>query len=92
MAPKYRNPSMTGAPQDNMTQEPYIVVISEINMVGRSNGWWVDIGASHHVCYDRAIFKTYTNVENKKVLLGDSHTTTVVGTGDVELKFTSGKI
>ena len=37
------------------------------------------------------MFKTYTNVENKKVLLGDSHTTTVAGTGDVELKFTSGK-
>ncbi|RZB86226.1 Retrovirus-related Pol polyprotein from transposon TNT 1-94 [Glycine soja] len=37
------------------------------------------------------MFKTYTNVENKKVLLGDSHTTTAAGTGDVELKFTSGK-
>ena len=37
------------------------------------------------------MFKTYTNVENKKVLLGDSHTTTIVGTRDVELKFTSRK-
>ena len=74
-----------------MTQEPYIVVITEINMIGGSDGWWVDTGASRHVCYDRAMFKTYTNVENKKVLLGDSHTTTVAGTGDVELKFTSGK-
>ncbi|RZB51885.1 Retrovirus-related Pol polyprotein from transposon TNT 1-94, partial [Glycine soja] len=91
MARKCRNPSMTGAPQANMTQEPYIAVITEINMIGGSDGWWVDTGASRHVCYDRAMFKTYTNVENKKVLLGDSHTTTVAGTGNVELKFTSGK-
>ncbi|KAF1866344.1 hypothetical protein Lal_00024353 [Lupinus albus] len=29
--------------------------------------------------------------DNKKVLLGDSHTTIVAGTSDVELKFTFGK-
>ena len=57
---------MTGAPQANMTQEQYIAVITKINMIGGSDGWWVDTGASRHVCYDRAKFKTYTNVENKK--------------------------
>ena len=35
--------------------------------------------------------KTYSEAEDKKVLLGDSHTTVVAGTRDVELKFTSGK-
>ena len=60
-------------------------------MIGGSDGWWVDTSASRHVCYDCAMIKTYTNVENKKVLLGDSHTTIVAGTGDVELKFTSRK-
>jgi len=75
-----------------IAQESYIAVTTEINMIGESDGWWVDTGASCHVCYDRATFKTYTNVEKKeKVLLGDSHTTTIVGTGDVELKFTSRK-
>ena len=34
MAHKCRNPSMTGAPQDNMTQEPSIAMITEINMIG----------------------------------------------------------
>ena len=37
------------------------------------------------------MFKTYKAVDDKKVLLGDAHTTTVAGIGDVELKFTSGK-
>ncbi|XP_028223590.1 uncharacterized protein LOC114405140 [Glycine soja] len=82
---------LTVSHNNTMTQEPYIAVITEINMIGGSDGWWVDTGASRHVCYDRAMFKTYMNVENKKVLLGDSHTTIVAGTGDVELKFTSGK-
>ena len=69
-------------------QESYIVVITKINMIEGSDGWWVDTDASRHVYYDRVMFKTYTN---KKVLLGDSHTSTVTGTGDVELKFTSEK-
>jgi len=56
MARKCRNPLMIGAPQANMTQEPYIVVITEIDMIGGSDGWWVDTVASRHVCYDRAMF------------------------------------
>ncbi|XP_073219740.1 uncharacterized protein [Cicer arietinum] len=54
-------------------------------------GWWIDIGASRHVCYDRAMFKTYAASEYKKVLLGYSHTTNVACIGDVELIFTFGK-
>ncbi|XP_058727108.1 uncharacterized protein LOC131598537 [Vicia villosa] len=77
--------------QINMTDEPFVAMITEVNMVGRSDGWWIDTGASRHVCYDRAMFKTYTIAEDKKVLLGDAHTTNVAGIGDVELKFTSGK-
>lgn len=37
------------------------------------------------------MFKTYTNAEDKKVLLGDAHTTNVIGIGDVKLNFTSRK-
>ena len=66
-------------------------MISEIHLVGGSEGWWVDTGASLHVCYDRAMFSTYTAVDDQKVLLGVSHTTTVAGIGNVEIKFTSGK-
>ncbi|GJY33693.1 putative polyprotein, partial [Tanacetum coccineum] len=67
-------------------------MISEINLIGGSEGWWVDCGATIHVFYDRSMFKTYTvTFEDKKVLLGDHHTTNVAGIGNVELKFTSGK-
>jgi len=60
-------------------------------VVGGSGGWWIDIGASRHVSYDRAMFKTYTPAKDKTVLMGDFHTTKVAGIGDVELQFTSGK-
>ncbi|MCI09479.1 hypothetical protein A2U01_0030565 [Trifolium medium] len=56
----------------NLTEEPYVAMIIEINMVGGSNGWWIDTGATRH--------------------MGNAHTSDVAGIGDVELKFTSGKI
>lgn len=37
------------------------------------------------------MFKTYINVEDKKVILGYAHTTNVVEIGGVKLNFTSGK-
>jgi len=66
-------------------------MITEINMVGGSDGWWMDTCASRHVCFDRAMFKTYTAAEDQKVLLEDSNTTEVAGIGAMELKFTSRK-
>ena len=78
-------------PPANLSDEQLVTMISEVNIVGGSEGWWVDTGASRHVCYDRAVFKSYSDAEDKKVLLGDSHTTIVAGIGEVELKFTSGK-
>lgn len=80
------------APQANMLEEPLVAMIAEINMIGGSDGWWIDSGAARHVCYDRSLFKSYSETEDKKVLLGDSHTTTVLGTGEVDLAFTSGKV
>lgn len=65
----------------NLDDEQFIALITEINVIGDSDGWWLDIDSSRHVCYDRAMFKTYTN---KKVLMGVTHTTNVVDIGEVE--------
>ena len=72
----------------NLIEEKLIVMISEINIVGGSERLWVDTYTSRHVCYDHALFKTYSGAENKNVLLSDSYSTKVVGTNEVELKLT----
>ena len=48
-------------------------------------GWWVDFGASVHVCNDRAQFKSYEEAIDKKVLMGSDSETKVVRQGTVEL-------
>ncbi|GKF54542.1 hypothetical protein Tco_0164882 [Tanacetum coccineum] len=54
--------------------------------------WWIDSGATTHVCKDRCWFKTYEPVEDGSVLyMGDAHFAPVHGKGSVVLEFSSGK-
>ncbi|GJV93957.1 zinc finger, CCHC-type containing protein [Tanacetum coccineum] len=54
--------------------------------------WWIDSGATTHVCKDCCWFKTYESVEDGSVLyMGDDHFAPVHGKGSVTLEFSSGK-
>ncbi|CAL1413330.1 unnamed protein product [Linum trigynum] len=69
-------------------------MIQELHMAGvmTSADWWYDSGATAHICNKRAMFKDYTeSTEGHEVLLGDHRTIKVLGSGTVELFFTSGK-
>ena len=78
--------------QANVIEEPLVAMVTKINILEGLGGWWIDSGATKHVCYDKTWFKTYTILdEKKKIMLGDSHTIEVVGIGEVLLKFTSGR-
>jgi hypothetical protein len=55
--------------------------------------WWVDSGATIHVCKDRSWFKTYESMNDGSILhMGNESTALVHGRGCVDLKFSSGKI
>ena len=54
--------------------------------------WWIDLGATSHVCKDRRWFKTYEPVEDGSVLhMGNESIAPVLGRGSVLLEFSSRK-
>nr|GEZ73559.1 hypothetical protein [Tanacetum cinerariifolium] len=53
---------------------------------------WYDSCATTHVCNNRDLFKTYKEIEDgHAVMMGDNYTSKVIGLGNVEIQFTSGK-
>jgi len=56
-----------------------------------SVGWFRDSSASVYIHKDRAQFKSYEKVIDKKVLMGNHFVAKVLGQGTIELQFTLGK-
>nr|GEX29281.1 zinc finger, CCHC-type [Tanacetum cinerariifolium] len=55
--------------------------------------WWVDSGATVHVCKDRCWFKTYVSLNDRSILhMVNESTALVHGHGYVDLRFSSGKV
>ena len=77
--------------QANLVKEDLVAMITIVNVIGGSEGWWLDTGASRHVCHSLTLFRKYNKTEYKNILLGDHHRTKVTVVGEVILKFTSSK-
>ncbi|XP_070047091.1 uncharacterized protein [Nicotiana tomentosiformis] len=67
-------------------------MLSECNLVGNPKEWWIDSGATRHVCTVKEAFATYSTVGPKEELsMGNTATTKIEGYGKISLKMTSGK-
>ncbi|KAH9672197.1 hypothetical protein KPL70_017637 [Citrus sinensis] len=76
-----------------MVSEMQIGMITETNMAEtKSYDWWLDSGATIHVCNDKKFFLSYKEeTEGQMVLIGNNNAAIVAGKGVVEINFTSGK-
>ncbi|GJW32216.1 zinc finger, CCHC-type containing protein [Tanacetum coccineum] len=75
-------------------QNYYVTYASEAYFVKDDDvAWWVDSGATVHVCKDRCWFKTYESLNDGSILyMGNESTALVHRRGCVDLRFSSGKI
>nr|GEU77464.1 zinc finger, CCHC-type [Tanacetum cinerariifolium] len=72
----------------------YVTYVSEAFFVQDDDvAWWVDYGATVHICKDRCWFKTYESLNDRSILhMGNESTALVHGHGCVDLRFSSGKV
>ncbi|CAN1841482.1 Retrovirus-related Pol polyprotein from transposon TNT 1-94, partial [Linum perenne] len=91
-APKKQN---KGKGQANVVEDDvddFCVVLSECNMVGNPREWWIDSGATRHVCVVNEMFSSYASSHAvEKLYMGNSSTTHIEGSKKICMKMTSGK-
>ncbi|XP_047973467.1 rosmarinate synthase-like [Salvia hispanica] len=69
-----------------------VAMVSDVDHGNNPNEWFVDTGATCHVCSERSVFSTYKSVGGRKVRMGNQASSEVVGVGNVFLKLGFGKV
>ena len=77
---------------ENASNISFYAIVSEVNLVGNTKEWWVDTGATRHICSDKKMISSYETInDGEQLFMGNSSTSKVEGKGKVILKMTSGK-
>ncbi|KAL6538065.1 hypothetical protein OROGR_012053 [Orobanche gracilis] len=71
--------------------EEVSTMLIETNMVENHRAWYVDTGATRHVCFENDIFSSYTVTDGKKLRMTNSASSMMARVGNMVLKLTSGK-
>ncbi|XP_073137784.1 uncharacterized protein [Henckelia pumila] len=66
-------------------------VIFEANMVDHPKEWFIDTGATRHVCADKDLFSKYTPISGRELYMGNNATSKIVGLGKVFVQTRGGK-
>ena len=90
---KKKEANMVNDISKDMSEIDLCATVSEVNLVGSNpREWWIDTGATRHVCSDKAIFSSLqASNAGEKLYMGNSATSAIEGEGTVILKMTSGK-
>ncbi|GJU03186.1 phloem protein 2-like protein [Tanacetum coccineum] len=75
--PKRANPRQANMVDENVDMIAMVsdvcAMISEVNLVGTNNsGWWIDTGATRHVCADKSMFHSFRAVDLRAYLFATS--------------------
>ena len=94
--PRRNNKNHEANVVDNITQDVSDINLStmvfEVNLVGSNpKEWWIDTGATRHVCSTKKMFTSFEPLNGEKVFMGNFAFFAVEGQGKVLLKMTSGK-
>ena len=91
--PKKKHPQANVTEVDDVSDMILSVVVSEVNFIGsNTKEWWVDIGATRHVCSDKNMFSSYHSIDNgEQLFISNSSYSKVEGQGKVVLQMTSDK-
>ncbi|KAF8113490.1 hypothetical protein N665_0049s0006 [Sinapis alba] len=85
-------PTVGDVNKANLVENHFVVVVSETYIMTNYIDWWIDIGATKHVCSDVSMFVTYEQgFSGEKLYMGSASAATIEGKGKVILKLTSGK-
>ena len=58
------NITEVGKLSENSSNISFSTVVSEVNLVGNTKEWWVDTGATRHICLDKKIFSSYEAIND----------------------------
>ena len=66
---------------DDVSDMNLLAVVSEVNFNGNNTKeWWVDTGATCHVCSDKKMFSSYQAIDNgEQLFMGNSSSSKVEG-------------
>ncbi|KAF3681104.1 putative phosphoserine aminotransferase, chloroplastic-like [Capsicum annuum] len=79
--------------ESNKECDDLCTMLSVSSLVGNLREWWMDSGATHHVCANKKLFSSFTLAQVEEIIYMANFTTTKVeGTGKLCLKMTSGKV
>ena len=79
--PKKKRPQANVIEVDDVSDMNLSVVVSEVNSIGsNTKEWWVDTGATRHVCSDKKMFSSYQTIYNgEQLFMGNSSSSKVEG-------------